>query len=65
MQTKNKFLFLYLLILILCSYKISAAEFNITAQEISIDKENEIITGIGSVKAVDSEGKEIHADKII
>ena len=64
MQTKNKFLFLYLLILVFFSYTASAEEFNITAQEISIDKENEIITGIGSVKAIDSAGKEIHANKI-
>tara|TARA_B100000029_G_scaffold365206_1_gene358497 strand:- start:5352 stop:7769 length:2418 start_codon:yes stop_codon:yes gene_type:complete len=65
MQTKNKLLFSYLLILFFFTYNAYAEEFNITAQEISIDKEKEIITGTGSVKAIDSLGKEIHANKII
>ncbi len=43
---------------------LNAEEFNITAKEVLVDKENEILIGIGSVIAVDSEGKVIKADKI-
>ena len=42
----------------------NAEEFNITAKEIVIDKENEIIVGKGSVQAQDLEGKLIYANKI-
>ena len=41
-----------------------ADEFDITAKEILVDKENETLIGKGSVEAVDSEGKIIRADKI-
>ena len=61
----NKITFLVLLFIF--SYfnqNLLAEEFNIIADEINIDKENEILIGKGSVKAIDSEGKVISADKI-
>jgi LPS-assembly protein len=65
MQIKNKILFfLFLLNIFLLNFNINAEEFDITAKEIIIDKENQIIKGIGSVKAVDSEGKIINGNKI-
>ena len=66
MQTKNKknLLVSFFLIFFIFNFNLSAEEFNITAKEILIDKENEILVGEGSVKAVDSEGKIISADKI-
>ena len=66
MQIKNKknlFIF-FLLIFSLFNSTLFADEFNITAKEIIIDKENEIIIGKDSVKAVDLEGKVITANKI-
>jgi len=66
MQIKNKKL-LYIILffnLFLFNVNVNAEEFNITADEIIIDKENEIIIGKGSVKAVDSSGRIINADKI-
>ena len=42
-----------------------AEEFNITAKEILLDKDNEILTGKGSVQAIDSDGNIIIAEKII
>ena len=66
MQIKNrkKILFIILLSLFTFNNNLIADEFNITAKEVLVDKENEILTGIGSVEAVDSEGKLINADKI-
>ena len=66
MQTKNKknYLIIYFLIFFVFSISLSAEEFNITAKEVLIDKENEILIGKGSVKAIDTQGKVINADKI-
>ena len=66
MQIKNKkkLILICLLNLFLFTPYINADEFNITAKEIIIDKENEIIVGKGSVIAQDSDGKLIYADKI-
>ena len=66
MQIKNKknLIIICLLNLLLFNPNINAEEFNITAQEIIIDKENEIVVGKGSVIAQDSDGKIIYADKI-
>jgi LPS-assembly protein len=66
MQIKNKknLIIIYLLNLLLFNSNINAEEFNISAKEILIDKENEIVVGKGSVIANDSEGKFIYADKI-
>ena len=66
MQIKDKTLLLILLFLSFFSMNsvLNAEEFNISAKEIKIDKENETIEGIGSVQATDIEGKIINADKI-
>ena len=68
MQIKDRKKLLILFILSLLAFKttiIKADEFNITANEILVDKENEILIGKGSVEAVDSEGKIINADNDI
>tara|TARA_Y100000590_G_scaffold457852_1_gene611350 strand:+ start:2154 stop:4571 length:2418 start_codon:yes stop_codon:yes gene_type:complete len=64
MQIKNKFIIIIFLNLFIFNLNLSADEFDITAEEIFIDKENEIVIGKGSVQAIDSEGKIINADKI-
>ena len=66
MRTKNKrnLLVIFFLIFFVFNFNLNAEEFNITAKEILIDKENEILVGEGSVTAEDSEGKVINADKI-
>ena len=67
MQIKNKVFFILLNIfsLIFLNANIYAEEFNISAEEITIDKANNIVIGIGSVEAKDSSGKTINADKMI
>ena len=67
MQIKNKLFifFIKFFSIIFINVNSYAEEFNISAEEITIDKENNIVTGIGGVEAVDSEGKTINADKII
>ena len=60
---KNLIIFCFLN-LFLFNSNIIADEFNISAKEISIDKENQILVGEGSVVAKDTEGKIIYADKI-
>ena len=66
MQTKNrkKNLFVFLLSLFVFNLNLNADEFDISANEILIDKENEILIGKGSVQAVDSGGRRINANKI-
>ena len=66
MQIKNKkkLLIVFLISIISFNTSVNAEEFNITAKEILVDKENEILIGKESVKAIDSEGKIIRADKI-
>ena len=66
MQIKNniKLLIVCLLGLFLFNFNVIAEEFNITAKEIVIDKDNETITGEGEVEAIDSEGRIINANKI-
>ena len=66
MQIKNrkKLIIICLLSLFLFNLNLSAEEFDISAKEISIDNENQILVGKGSVLAQDSEGKRIYADKI-
>jgi len=53
------------LILSLLSLGVDAEEFNLSASEIFIDKNNNTVTGKGNVEATDSEGKIIKADKIV
>ena len=66
MQIKNKinFSIIFFLIFFLFNYNLYAEEFNITAKEVLVDKENEILIGKGSVTAEDLEGKIVNADKI-
>ena len=66
MQIKNKIILIVICFLNLFTFSLNlyAEEFNISALEITVDKENEIVIGKGSVKAIDSEGKQIKADKI-
>ena len=66
MRTKNRrnLLVIFFSIFFVFSFNLNAEEFNITAKEVLIDKENEILVGEGSVTAEDSEGKVINADKI-
>jgi len=66
MQIRNKKLkiIIYFISLFLFNLNLAAEEFNIVAKEILIDKENEILVGKGAVRAVDSEGQLINADKI-
>ena len=66
MRTKNRmnFTVIFFLIFFAFNFNLNAEEFNITAKEVLIDKENEILVGEGSVIAEDSEGKVMSADKI-
>ena len=66
MQIKNKkiLIIIFLLSFFQFNLNLSAEEFNISAKEILIDKENQIVVGKGSVIAKDSKGKFVHADKI-
>ena len=64
MQIKNKVKKLIILILLsfVCNINVLADEFNIVASEILLDKENNIITGKGSVEVTDNKGKIIKND---
>ena len=64
MPIKNKLLFIFFLSLFFLNMKVNANEFDITAKEIIVDKENETLVGTGSVEAKDTEGRIISADKI-
>jgi len=66
MQTKNrkKKIIIYFLSFFLFIVNLEADEFDITAEEIVIDKENKIIIGKKTVQVKDSEGKLINADKV-
>ena len=66
MQIKNKIfliIFSFLNLFLFC-LNISAEEFNISAQKISVDKKNNIIIGEGSVEVTDKQGKLIKSDKV-
>ena len=63
MQIKNR-IYYFIFCFFIFNLNINAEEFNITAKEIIIDKENEIVVGRGLVKAIDSEGKVVSANKI-
>ena len=65
MQIKNKkFIIIFLFNFFLFNLNVVAEEFNITAKEVILDKENEILIGKGSVYVEDSEGKIIIANKV-
>ena len=67
MQIKNKKKIPLIIFLILFALftNAKAEEFNLTAKEILIDKDKEVLTGMGSVVAIDNDGNKINADKII
>ena len=62
MQIKNKIIpiIIFFLSLLTTNLVLYADEFDISASEISIDKENEIITGKGSVEVNDEQGRIIN-----
>ena len=66
MQIKNK-IFL-IIICFLCwsvvDSNLRADEFNISALEITIDKENNIVEGTGSVEVTDKQVRIIKADSV-
>jgi len=66
MQIKSKkiLIYIYLLIFVLVNSNLNAEEFNISAKEIVVDKENETLVGKGSVEATDLEGNIIYSDNI-
>ena len=67
MQIKNsiiKTLFVLFFSIFSININLCAEEFNITAKEILLDKENETLTGSGTVEAIDSDGNIITAEKI-
>ncbi len=67
MQIKSKkiLIFLFLIFYLLNNTNLKADEFNITAKEVIVDKENKIIKGTGDVEVIDSEKRIINANKII
>ena len=67
MQIKNsiKFIIFFLLCFFVSNINLNAEEFNISAKEIVIDKDNEILTGTGMVEVIDSDGRVINANKIV
>ena len=66
MQIKSKITVIIacFLSLTVLSLDLHADEFNISALEVLVDKENNIITGIGAVEVTDKEGKLIKADRV-
>ena len=66
MLIKNKIIFIFFILLTssVLMTKLFAEEFNISAKEISMDQKNNILTGIGSVIAIDSNNRTIKADEI-
>ena len=67
MQIKDKINFIIIIFtsFLFFNLNLAADEFDISAKEIIIDKDNETIVGKESVQAKDSEGKIIYADKIV
>jgi LPS-assembly protein len=64
MQIKNKIFITIILFFFSFTFCLKANEFDISAKEIIIDKDNKVIIGKGSVSAKDKEGKIIYGDKI-
>jgi len=67
MQIKNKIknIILSIILIFIFNINLNAEEFNITASEIIMDKNNAILTALGGVQAIDSKGRIVNADKII
>jgi len=62
MQIKNKIILAFIFLLIL-SLNIKAEEFNISAKEITVDKQNNVFTGKGSVKVTDKEADDYYKSR--
>ena len=62
MQIKSKIIFVFIYIIFFGS-NIKAAELNLFADEIVVDKKNNILVGKNNVKVTDNQGKIITADK--
>jgi len=65
MQIKNKIILYFLIIFFLLSLVVKADEFNIYAKEITFDKNNNLVTGKGTVEVTDKDGRVIKSDKVI
>ena len=65
MLTKSKIIIFFFIIFFTLNLKLLAEEFNISAAEIVIDKNKNIVVGKGSVEVTDKEGKLIKADNVI
>jgi len=65
MQIKNKIILYFFIIFFSSNLVIKADEFNISAKEITFDKNNNVITGKGEVEVTDKDGKVIKSDKVI
>ena len=66
MQTKSKIIiiFFYIFNFLIFDSIANSDEFNISAEVISVDKENNIVVGKGSVEVTDAQGKIIRGNKI-
>ena len=67
MLTKNNKFFIISCVLGLLTLitNLKADEFNISASNITFDKENNTVLGKGSVEVIDSQGRIIKGDKVI
>ena len=67
MQIKNNLKILFIVFLSFFAFTINlySEEFDIKAKEILVNKDNKILTGKGSVEAIDSDGNIIIADTIV
>ena len=63
-KNKNIFIIFYILIFFIYNFNLQAEEFNISAKEVLIEKDKDILIGKGLVKAKDSQGRVIEANKI-
>jgi len=65
MQIKSKILLYFFIIFFSSNLILKADEFNISAKEITFDKDNNVLIGKGEVEVTDNEGKVIKSDKVI
>ena len=63
-KSKVIIIFFYIFHFLIFNSIANSDEFNISAEEISVDKENNTVVGKGSVKVTDSQGKIIKGNKI-
>ena len=64
-KSKNILFIFWVFCLIIFGDKLSSEEFDISASEITFDKENQIVTGKGSVVVTDNTGKTIKSEKAL